>query len=307
MVWPHSTRQWGIVALLLCSLPLAVRLGVQGPKNIDANGFEQVHGEQKEAVGTWGEATASVDWCEENYYVVPYVAEFWNSLSSVFIFLTGLYGLFVHSQYNAAQSLLEPRFIGAFVSFLVVGIGSVAFHATLWRSMQLLDELPMMWGNGVFLYIVFCMEDGKGVGSRPGLAAVIFVVTAVMTVAVTVFDKASQDVFLLCYGSGVVMLVIRTLRLQHSVEPARKQVLMETTVLFYFGGLFVWLLDRNFCAIVRPLHLHAVWHLCASTGTYSAVILWMYLRQIVHGDKPILRGSLPNSTWVDVEQGKRKD
>ena len=37
--------------------------------------------------------TASVDWCEQNFAVFPFVAEFWNTLSSVPLCLFA-----VHSQ-----------------------------------------------------------------------------------------------------------------------------------------------------------------------------------------------------------------
>ena len=40
-----------------------------------------------ETEGFWGPVTASIDWCEENYERTPYLAEFWNSISSLFLFL----------------------------------------------------------------------------------------------------------------------------------------------------------------------------------------------------------------------------
>jgi hypothetical protein len=32
--------------------------------------------------GFWGVPTASINWCEQNYAVIPWVAEFWNTLSA---------------------------------------------------------------------------------------------------------------------------------------------------------------------------------------------------------------------------------
>ena len=39
-------------------------------------------------LGFWGPRTASVDWCEPNYVVSHYVAEWWNTLTSVSIVYT---------------------------------------------------------------------------------------------------------------------------------------------------------------------------------------------------------------------------
>jgi len=68
-----------------------------------------------------------------------HIAEFWNTLSSLCILFAGILGLLLHS------SATRIRFKLNFGLWVVVGLGSVAFHATLLRSMQMLDEVPMMW------------------------------------------------------------------------------------------------------------------------------------------------------------------
>ena len=41
------------------------------------------------AVPFWGPVTANYDWCESNYAVSQYVAEFFNSISSLPTFTVG--------------------------------------------------------------------------------------------------------------------------------------------------------------------------------------------------------------------------
>ena len=43
--------------------------------------------------GFWGVPTASIDWCEQNYAITPFVAEFWNTLSSLAMVIAGVVGL----------------------------------------------------------------------------------------------------------------------------------------------------------------------------------------------------------------------
>jgi dihydroceramidase len=97
----------------------------------------------------------------------------------------------------------------AFAMFIVIGFGSAAFHGTLWRSMQLMDELPMVWANGIFIFIIITMEDTKR--PRKLEAWIIAGVTAVLSLAIVFIDAAAakegkegsgQDVFLVTYGSG---------------------------------------------------------------------------------------------------------
>lgn len=89
--------------------------------------------------GFWGPVTSLLDWCELNYTESYYIAEFWNTLSNAPIIAFSLM-CWIQCWRNG----LEMRYHLASLSFLLVGIGSAAFHATLLFKNQLLDELPMV-------------------------------------------------------------------------------------------------------------------------------------------------------------------
>ncbi|CAM9683400.1 unnamed protein product, partial [Hapterophycus canaliculatus] len=86
-------------------------------------------------LGYWGPVTATIDWCEENYAWSYFVAEFWNTLSSLAIFFAGLYGWYV-----ALIDGLEARFQVSQLLVASVGIGSACFHCTLRHVEQQCDE-----------------------------------------------------------------------------------------------------------------------------------------------------------------------
>lgn len=72
--------------------------------------------------------------CEANYAVNRYVAEFYNTISSLFILALGVYGIAMHRAIRRATGrtmLMESRFWACFASLAVVGLGSAAFHGTL--------------------------------------------------------------------------------------------------------------------------------------------------------------------------------
>lgn len=96
----------------------------------------------------WGHSDASIQWCEKDYHVSPYVAEFWNTLSSLPIALFGLLGWIAAKKHAQA----EMRFDLAFFGLFIVGLGSTAFHATMRRYAQSMDELPMMWACTMLLW-----------------------------------------------------------------------------------------------------------------------------------------------------------
>jgi len=98
--------------------------------------------------GYWGRPTSTLDWCERNYDVSQYIAEFWNTISNIAIFLPPFIGIFQIYKLN-----LERKYMLAFFAVAVVGFGSWAFHMTLLYPMQLADEFPMVWSTSVMTYL----------------------------------------------------------------------------------------------------------------------------------------------------------
>nr|CAG8567622.1 10687_t:CDS:2 [Entrophospora candida] len=95
----------------------------------------------KDNLPYWGRVTATLDWCEENYNVHEYIAEFINTTTNfIFVFLA-FYGF-----YNTWKLGFEKRFLLAYAAISFIGIGSFFFHMTLLYEFQLLDELPSMDG-----------------------------------------------------------------------------------------------------------------------------------------------------------------
>jgi dihydroceramidase len=105
------------------------------------------------AVGYW-DRTASVDWSEPNYVYTPYVAEFWNALSSIPVTGFAFLGLCIAIRYK-----YETKFIVSYLLIMIVGLGSFAFHATLTFSGQMLDELPMIYASMSLLYTVLRIDE----------------------------------------------------------------------------------------------------------------------------------------------------
>src|SRR3982751_4542751 len=88
-------------------------------------------------VGFWGAPTASIDWCEQNYALLPWVCEAFNTVSSLAMVLAGALGL--------SRRTVGRHVRVAFALLVLVGLGSIAFHATLRFELQMLDELPMLY------------------------------------------------------------------------------------------------------------------------------------------------------------------
>lgn len=224
--------------------------------------------------GFWGPPTSSVDWCEANYRVTPYIAEFWNTLSSLAMVGAGTLGFWLNRRW------VPRRFLAAYGLLAVVGLGSIAFHATLRFELQMLDELPMLYLVTLIVYLL--VEPGPvrrlGAWFPWGLAG--------YDVFLTILCSGSRGrlqfwLFQLSFGSLEVWSLWRVFRLyQGSASPAQAR-LFRFGMSAYLLGIAVWFCDLRFCpqlsvwlpsrGIPNP-QLHAWWHVLVAGGFYALLL-----------------------------------
>lgn len=241
--------------------------------------------------GIWGTPTSTIDWCEENYHVTPLIAEFWNTISNVIFIVPSLLMLGIGTIEGH-----EERFQWCHFSVFTVGFGSWCFHMTLLYSMQLLDELPMIYGAAFHLYSDIEVTSPLNHKNRPlqiGLAIYCAIVTA--------FYLLSQHVifFQVSYGLLVTLMVFSSVRLMLYYE--HNTLLYLTGLVTYMSGFVLWNLDQHFCGklqlirkeylgVFAPIfQLHAWWHILAGTGTYLSVLFSAHTRYLYLGMKPEIK------------------
>ncbi|KAG0370118.1 alkaline phytoceramidase family protein [Gamsiella multidivaricata] len=267
-------------------------------------------------IGYWSPNTASVDWCENNYVVSYYVAEFWNTVSSLFIVLLGELGLYL-------CPTKERRFKVAFRTISIVGIGSTLFHGTLRHKMQLLDELPMIYAATALVFISVESKNGpQGRWFPVSLAAWL----ALTTIFVSVTGGKIQF-YTFQASFGVLQLIIvyytTTLHLQQSAQALARGSKSESTWLIqralgiYFFAVAIWLIDLHLCEFVNGVgpqsilkwnpQFHAWWHVFSIVGVYFSTLLVAYQHYVARGLQPAVylwRGFAPALTLDPVGQKK---
>lgn len=154
------------------------------------------------AVLQFGSATA--DHCESNYAVSPWIAEWWNTVSSLFMFAVGLGGMAVAVQRRSGNGRLLPVWFPVmYLALGVVGLGSAWFHGTLSWAGQMADQIPMLWTEVALMYGLVATEASlrraanlRGVLPLLAAALCVFLVTST-TVALT---STSPTVFRVLFG-----------------------------------------------------------------------------------------------------------
>ncbi|UQC87059.1 alkaline phytoceramidase [Colletotrichum lupini] len=132
--------------------------------------------------GYWGEKTSTLNFCEEDYVVSYYCAEVCNTLTNLLFLWLGFKG--VHN----CVSQGHPRiFLVAYLGYVIVGLGSTAFHTSLkcsssllaqdifcylhaeyWTDkitwldpMQLIDELSMIYTTCLMVFATFSFSKSS--------------------------------------------------------------------------------------------------------------------------------------------------
>ncbi|KAF9185250.1 Alkaline ceramidase 3 [Haplosporangium sp. Z 11] len=246
-------------------------------------------------IGYWSPNTASVDWCENNYVVTYYIAEFWNTISSLFIILLGELGLYL-------CPTKERRFKVAFRTVSIVGIGSTLFHGTLRHKMQLLDELPMIYAATALVFISVETKHGpRGRWFPISLATWLLLTTIFVSITggrIQFYTfQASFGVLQLAiiYYTSVLHIQQKAIVFANGGQNNSTWLIQRAMGVYAFA-VAIWLIDLHLCEFVNGVgpnsvlkwnpQFHAWWHVFSISGVYFTTLLIAYQHYVAKGLQP---------------------
>ncbi|KAK1725829.1 hypothetical protein CaCOL14_011309 [Colletotrichum acutatum] len=234
--------------------------------------------------GYWGEKTSTLNFCEEDYVVSYYCAEVCNTLTNLLFLWLGYKG--VHN----CVSQGHPRiFLVAYLGYVIVGLGSTAFHTSLKYPMQLIDELSMIYTTCLMVFATFSFSKSSrfSVLLGGGLVLLAGLITSYYHITK---DPAFHQA---CYAALTATVVLRSLYVMETqLRPvlARRNkdkanlilntmwIMVGTGLSVFLMGFLIWNIDNAFCSQIRQwrrqlglpwgalLEGHAWWHLMTGVG-----------------------------------------
>ncbi|KAJ5836213.1 hypothetical protein N7447_002239 [Penicillium robsamsonii] len=238
----------------------------------------------------WGPPSSKANFCEQDYVVTRYVAEFINSLTNLCYVFYAIYGL---RRLQQARSIGFSRAL-PYCGLMAVGLCSAIFHISLQYHTQMLDDLSMLFTTTPLLHRVLTVNANRKDSFVAG--AVIYIALSLLIIYhVTTDELIIHATF---FVSSINIIGIRTVQLlkQRTTENSTARRQIWGMVVFGAGifhlGYIVWLVDSWACewltsaraAIGLPwawlLELHGWWHLFTGIGAYTFIAV---IDQLVSG------------------------
>ncbi|KAJ5673527.1 hypothetical protein N7507_002654 [Penicillium longicatenatum] len=197
----------------------------------------------------WGSPSSKSNFCEEDYIVSIYVAEFINSLTNLCYIFYAIYGL---------RQLQQKRQLGfsralPYWGLMAVGVCSATFHISLQYHTQMLDDLSMLFTTTPLVHRVLTVNADRKGSFVTGL--LVYLALALLVIYHVTTDELILHASF--FVSSIAVIGIRTVQLlkQRTAKNsiARRQIwgmVVFGAVIFHLGYL-VWLVDGWVCGLLR--------------------------------------------------------
>jgi dihydroceramidase len=217
-----------------------------------------------------GAGSSNLDFCEDNFVVSNYIAEFVNSFSSLALTIGGLRLLYLAR--NEPHFRFE-KFGGFYIGMILCGLNSFLYHATLTRIGQTLDEMSMC------ILILGLFTSLYNYSSKLVFHGSLFSYLVLFGLFyVYGFSATSYFNFFL---PSFLLVVLVTLYSGYSVYTKVKSTLVRRLYIVghvgYLIAYLLWIVDVVYCnRITKLFYLHSWFHLASAVFPQWLHMMSMY-------------------------------
>lgn len=238
--------------------------------------------------GHWGDPDGEFNWCELDYQLSLLIAEPLNTATGMLYIIAAVGAWYMHRKHFP----FEGRMLLILLLILMLGIGTVLFHATLRYSMQLLDELPIYY---LILLGVWGMHE-RGAEPVHGskLAALLsgWAMLATIILQATPKDdpvhQAIRGIMTCSFSASFVYIFWAAARAcsEHKQLTGKNDMrqLFSRAFWWFVIAIVCWLVDNTVCDVLQSFrwypNLHAWgWH-CGTVGGLYLLFLALFVQRL---------------------------
>jgi alkaline ceramidase len=193
-----------------------------------------------------------IDWCEPNYVYSQYIAEFWNTISNIIFLIMGFYGI-KYCRNNKLPSI----YLYIFLTYILIGVFSAYFHATLTIYGQLLDEI------GIYVTIIL------------GLCSYLNInILCIIPFILLLFIYPKYNPYMLfVLGFFSAYMVLTSFSKMNNLQKRFGVIIVATFLI----SVFFWVFDR-ICWYNGHIHTHFIFHVTIGLTGFMAIVFLDYIK-----------------------------
>lgn len=213
--------------------------------------------------------SSTIDWCEENFVVSPYIAEFYNSISNLFYIFIYYFGI-----YSVKSIFCKSYDKKLFGMLLFTGACSFYFHSTLSLLGQIMDELSILFVLSQSLLLLYKHNNY--------ICYFIHIITLILTYFMFFYPQINIPI-LFTYG----LFMWKNIENKLVIYNKTKLNVWNNTKILFFLSLFCWFIDKFLCNVwpIPSLYLHAWWHVIIGLTGYHAIVIGLYIEYGIDNHK----------------------
>lgn len=194
----------------------------------------------------WGPQDTSVYFCEDKYVKNPRIAEYYNTMSSLYYVVIGL--AFINTKISHLGK-----------SLIVVGIGAFLLHMTLRFYAQMLDESAML---------IISFDAVRHIKKNKISRWYLFPLLVLYVLLHNYFVY-----FFITFA--LFQIYVAHIGLQITKPGSYQKIFIIGYIVLFSIGAACWLCDQFLCDYVKPYQLHAWWHIFTSLAIGSGLLVFL--------------------------------
>ncbi len=186
----------------------------------------------------WGKSDISITFCENKYDHVYWIAEYYNTISSLFYIFVSLF--FIKKNYKIGLSIF------------FIGVGSVLLHGTNRIYGEWVDETSMLCFSYFIIQYIYSINNKN-------LSGIYLIVLNIIYLTFSNYYIIFFSMFI-----GLQAYIYYLLYIYNYLDT------LKSVYIFLFSCIF-WLLDLLKCDLVKHLYFHVFWHIFTAFSIYMSM------------------------------------
>ncbi|KAK3293624.1 ceramidase [Chaetomium fimeti] len=213
----------------------------------------QFAGDASSNNGAWSPPTSRANFCEEDYVISYYLAEFINALTNIAYVYLALVAMYPP---GGGRSLFRPKYDFMSITLFILGIGSFLFHATLRQTLEFVDEFSMLGLTWSMLQASLTARQS------PRKARFVTIGLAAVYLSFSAFYLQSAKIIyqVFAFVTALFGVLFRSQYMFHFLQPAfpdakRRDWNWRTwkALGICVFGYVLWSIDLEYCAELRNI------------------------------------------------------